>query len=385
MLDIRWGSLRTKIIAWSFVPTLIILVAVAWVTFVAYQRVTEDLVIQRDQELTRLSTGEFAAKLSDYSGLLTEYTGLLADLARTEELSTPGQSSAERSALRRARGRFEAFDGGVLILDNQGTVVASEPERPGTPGQDWSDRSYFRHMLRSPEPVFSDIVTDGPEGTEVIVVAVPIRGDQGQFEGILAGMFHVGSTTVGPFYRDITRLRIGEGGNAYLVDGSGRVIHHSDPGRIGDDFSAQATVLQVMAGEMGALRTRDLEGQEIVASFAPVPGTPWGLVTEVTWAELTSAGRAYQRFLLLLLALGVVAPAIVVAFGVGRITKPVAELLSAPPKRWLRATLARRSARPRATNWRSLPSSSTSCLPNCSSRTLAWSVGRRTEPESWQP
>jgi hypothetical protein len=83
LLGIRWRSMRAKIIAWSFVPTALILIAVAWVTFTAYQRVTEDLVIERNQELTRLSTGEFAAGLTEYTGLLKEYTGLLADLARS--------------------------------------------------------------------------------------------------------------------------------------------------------------------------------------------------------------------------------------------------------------------------------------------------------------
>jgi uncharacterized SAM-binding protein YcdF (DUF218 family) len=34
LFNIRWGSLRTKIIAWAFIPTAIILVAVAWITFV---------------------------------------------------------------------------------------------------------------------------------------------------------------------------------------------------------------------------------------------------------------------------------------------------------------------------------------------------------------
>jgi hypothetical protein len=33
---IRWTSLRTKIIVWSFVPTMIILLAVAVVIFYAY-------------------------------------------------------------------------------------------------------------------------------------------------------------------------------------------------------------------------------------------------------------------------------------------------------------------------------------------------------------
>ncbi len=43
-----WNSLRTKIIAWSFVPTVIILSAVAWFTFYSYQKVLGDLAIKQD-------------------------------------------------------------------------------------------------------------------------------------------------------------------------------------------------------------------------------------------------------------------------------------------------------------------------------------------------
>jgi len=328
LFGIRWGSLRNKILAWSFVPTAIILTAVAWVTFSAYQRVTEDLVIVRNQELARFSAGEFATGLTEYTGLLTEYAGLLGGLPPIA-YADESDLIVQRDVLMRARSRFEVFDGGVLILSNQGTVVATEPERPEILGQNWSNRSYFRHMLRSPRPVFSDIVTDGPQGAEVIVVGVPIKGDHGQFLGLMAGMFRLGATAINPFYRDITRLRIGESGSTYLVDSAGRAIHHSDPGLIGDGLSAQATVQQVLAGEVGSLRTRDVEGRDIVASFAPVPGTPWGLVGEETWAALTSGIRGYQRFLLLLLVLGVVIPALVVTFGVKRITKPITELIGA--------------------------------------------------------
>jgi len=328
LFGIRWGSLRNKILAWSFVPTAIILTAVAWVTFSAYARVTEDLVIVRNQELARFSAVEFATGLTEYTGLLTEYAGLLGGLPPIA-YADESDLIVQRDVLMRARSRFEVFDGGVLILSNHGTVVATQPERPEILGQNWSNRSYFRYMLRSPRPVFSDIVTDGPQGAEVIVVGVPIKGDHGQFLGLMAGMFRLGSTAINPFYRDITRLRIGGSGSTYLVDSAGRAIHHSDPDLIGDGLSAQATVQQVLAGEVGALRTRDVEGRDIVASFAPVPGTPWGLVGEETWAALTSGIRGYQRFLLLLLVLGVVIPALVVAFGVRRITEPITELIGA--------------------------------------------------------
>ena len=299
------GSLRTKIIAWSFVPTAIILIAVALVTYYAYQQVTEELVIKRDQELTHLSADQLAAGLA-------EYTDRLTALARTADIYQ-NAPAAQRDALKGASNRLAIFDGGVLILDTFGTVVAVEPKRPEVLGQDWSNRAYYREIVRSqirgsPRPVFSDIIVDGLGGAEVIVVAVPITGEQGEFLGTIVGMFRLGATTVSAFYGSIVKLRLAESGNTYLVDGNGRVIYHSDAGHIGQDFSTQAVVQQVLNGQVGAIRTSDLHGQDIVAGFAPVPGTSWGLVTEESWSTLTSGSRGYGRFLLLLLVLGVVVP-----------------------------------------------------------------------------
>ena len=320
----RWG-LRTKIIVWSFVPTAIILVAVALVTFYAYQRVTEELVIQRDQEVIRLSAGQLATELA-------EYTDLLDALGRSSMYQRG--PAAQRDALQRARNRLAVFDGGVVVLDTFGTVIATEPERPEILGQNWSDRPYYRAIARSqilslPQPVFSDIVPDGPGGAEVIVVAVPIIGEQGELLGSMAGMFRLGATAVSAFYGDIVKLRLGEGGSTYLVDSRSQVIYHSTASRIGEYVADQTAAQQALYGQAGAIHTRDSEGRNIVAGFAPVPGTPWGLVTEERWATLTSASQGYQRFLLVLLVLGVVVPTLVATVGVRRITKPLVELIGA--------------------------------------------------------
>jgi hypothetical protein len=289
---IRWRGLRTRIVAWSFVPTAIILVAVALVTFYAYQQVTEELVIQRDREVTRLSAGQLATELAEYSDSLTA-------LARTADIYQ-SDPSAQRAALKRASNRLAVFDAGVLILDTFGTVVAAEPERPEVLGQDWSGRTYYRevlgsHTLSAPRPVFSDIVADGPGDAEVIAVAVPITGEQGELLGTMTGMFRLGSGAVGALYGDIVKLRIRGSCCIYLVDGHGRVIYHSDGAHIGEDFAAQTVVQQVMSDQGGAIRTRDFDGRDIVAGFAPVPGTPWGLVTEESWFTLTSGSRGYQQ------------------------------------------------------------------------------------------
>jgi nitrate/nitrite-specific signal transduction histidine kinase len=107
------------------------------------------------------------------------------------------------------------------------------------------------------------------------------------------------------------------------------LIYHPNKAQIGNNISDQWVVQQVLADEVGSIRTRSLIGQDIVAAFAPVPGTPWGLITEERWATLFEASQGYRLFLLFLLALGIIVPALVVTAGVRRLTEPIHDLIKA--------------------------------------------------------
>jgi len=112
------------------------------------------------------------------------------------------------AALKRASNRLVAFDAGVVILNHLGTVTAAEPERPELLGQHWSNRSYFRQILRSASIGLSDIVPDGVRAADVIALAVPIQSDRGEFRGTMAGMFRLGATSASTFYAGIVKLRL---------------------------------------------------------------------------------------------------------------------------------------------------------------------------------
>jgi PAS domain S-box-containing protein len=316
------GGLRTKIIAWSFVPTAIILTIVALVGFYAYQQVTQDLTIQSSREVARLSAAQLASDLSEFSNVLTT-------LARTPSMYEENNATDQRAALAQASNRLFVFDGGVLILDNHGIVMATQPRRPEILGQDWSNRDYFQQMIRVPATVFSNVVNDGPGSVPVIVLAVPITNARGELVGTLAGMFRVDPASISLLYGTIVKLRVGANDNTYLVDHNGLVIYHTNAVWIGQNLNAQLAVKQLNSGKADALRTRDPDGREIVASFAPIPGTPWGLVIEQNWNVLLAPGQRYVGFLLLLLVVGLVVPALVVRIGVRRITQPINQLILA--------------------------------------------------------
>lgn len=321
LLGVNVRSLRTSIIAWSFVPTAIILVAVALATFWAYQKVTEDLVLGRNREVTRFSAGQLG-------GDLREYSDILATLTRTAAISS-GDATMQRRALERAADRLIVFDGGVVLLDESGRLVAAYPQRPETLGHDWSNRPYYSQLLRSAGPVYSDIVRDGRAGAEVIVVAMPIIDPEGEFRGVIAGMFDLSNETVSAFYGTIAKLRLGETGVAFIVDSTGRVIYHSGGDQIGRDVSDEPAVQAVMQRKIGDIRSVDAAGQPIASSFAPVAGTPWGMVTEESWSSLMASSQGYQQLLLAMLVLGVVVPTVVVTFGVRRISRALKDFIAA--------------------------------------------------------
>jgi len=291
------GSLRSKIIAWSFVPTAIIFVVVALVTLYAYQRVTENLVIERDLELTRLTAQLLANDLATH-------TDPLADLFLT------------------------AFDG-IIVFDQDGDILAAEPHNYERWKPSWLKEFSRERILSLDKPVFSDIVYDGLQGYNYIVVVMASRGQQGQITGGIAGLYRLGRSTDSALYTSLEKLHGGASKSVYLVDGHGQVIYHSNPDHIGKSFDKHTVVEMVLNNFTGAYRTRDLEGQEIVASFAPVPNTPWGLVIEENWDALTQSSRRYGQTLFLLLALGVVVPTVLVTVGVRRITQPISELIHA--------------------------------------------------------
>ena len=304
-------------------PTVAILIAVGLVNFYSYQDVTEELVLERGQNLPRLSAARLSTDLKD----LTEF---VSDVAR-DAVNNLDASTTQQDVLNRAGGQSLVFDGGVLILDTFGKVVAAGPNHPERMGLDWSDRLYFRQLVRnlslgynSPDPIFTNIIDDGSRETGAIAVAVPIVTDQGEFLGSVVGIFSL--LSVNDFYSRIVKLRIGGSGSSYLVDGNGRVIYHSDARYIAADFSAQPAVELISKRQAGNIRTRDIDGEDIVASFAPVPGTPWGLVTEESWSSLIGASQGYQRFLLLLLVLGVAVPVLFVVIGVKQIMRPLKDL-----------------------------------------------------------
>lgn len=308
----RLGSVRRSIamlrayaIIWVAAALLALLGIVAAYSYTAYRSAATELVIERDLQLAYLS----AARLEDE---LSKFSDTLEDLARTDGMRS-NDVELQTATLSESRLGLSAFDAGVVLLDGAGRIQAAQPERPLDIGRDWSDRAYFRSLLTAADVVFGDTEIDGPGDTSAVVVAVPIHGGSGELLGALVGMFRLGQATISPFYASIVRLRIGQSGDTYLVGSRRQILYDSGVKYVGQPFSSRALPDVTLGPRGGAIRTRDVEGHDVLAAYVPVPGTPWWLVTEDDWATLTRTTRQYIRIFFAVVGLGMFVPLIGVA------------------------------------------------------------------------
>ncbi len=270
-------------------------------TFVAYRQAAADLVMERSRQVAYLS----AARLQDELG---KFTRTLESVARTEGIRSPS-SGARQAILEREAFRLADFDGGVVLLDQFGQVLATLPPRPELLGADWSGRDLFRRVLSTHGAEVDNALPDPTGSHQVVSMAVPILGEGEGFSGALVGMFRLGEPTVSSLYASIVRLRLGQAGNLYVVDAAGVILYDSNSVFIGQRLASDVMPGLMLQGEAGTIRRKNIHGRELLISYAPIPETPWMLVSEEDWRTLTQSTRPYANLLLGALALGTVVPA----------------------------------------------------------------------------
>ncbi|MGD2059123.1 MAG: SpoIIE family protein phosphatase, partial [Anaerolineales bacterium] len=279
---------------------MIAVLIVAGYTYVGYRQAATDLVLQRDKQLVVLS----AARLREELGNLAENLVLLA---RSRDLAS-GDLERQQKAIEDSVPRLAIFDGGVILLDERGSVKVVYPEKPEIIGMDWSELALFLSVFDEAPLFISDSFRMIPDEDPVILLGVPIQDEEGQFSGAIVGSFKLGEDTLSAFYASMVRLRLGQSGTTYIVDGSGHIIYDSRSEKIGRSLSVEQLSAFDLEGEANAFLTEDDQGNRVVAASAQVPGATWQLIIQDDWATLTQSTRRFSNILLLSFAVALALP-----------------------------------------------------------------------------
>jgi len=266
------------------------LVIVGTASLFTYEQIASDLVQGRNVELTRISADRLAEGLRHYSQLLQSIA--IQDDVRSME------PDLLASALNSAQHKLYEFDGGVVIYNNEGIAVFSQPYDEKRLGTAFNTSPEFDKLNEKKQPVISNIFMDTISGEEVILVGVPIMGENTELAGVLTGMFKMKQLLLNPIYAEVLQIEIGKSGYAFLVDGNGQVIYHPDSSQLGRGLASTESVRRVLEGETGTILSEDSTGEDILCGFAPVQNTDWGIIIQENWDDIVQPIRGYHAILM---------------------------------------------------------------------------------------
>jgi nitrate/nitrite-specific signal transduction histidine kinase len=321
-----WRSLQIKIVAWSFVPTVIILSAVAWFTFYSYQRVLGDLTIKQYPLIVQPEVQSINNAFRSMGNNLLVPILLEIDTDHEASLDVRAQKILDYAT------SVGAFDGGIFFVDQRGIIFKTEPEVAELLGQDWSNTPHFRYINQSPNyGSWTDLISIKSSGKKIFCIAFAMTG-QAWNDVLGAGYycFTVYPVTQNVYYDAIQA--VGLDPNFYLLDRNQQVVYSADPSKMGNDMSREAYLQQLAQGESKSGRFR-IGNQDMMVGYTRIEPVinrqDWFLLSMQSWSEVMRPSLPYRQLLIVLLALGVIIPVLVTAYGVRHIINPIQKLIHA--------------------------------------------------------
>lgn len=113
------------------------------------------------------------------------------------------------------------FNGGVVVLNAQGTIIVDSPIIPGRVGINAADQPHVRTVAATREPFISRPILGRATNLPVFIINVPILTNSGELIGYLFGITRLAQDNL---IRDLAHEAFGALGNLYVIDPNNQIF-----------------------------------------------------------------------------------------------------------------------------------------------------------------
>lgn len=249
-------------------------------------------------------------------------------LAQSSLVRANGQNLGQaKHLMRETYPQMLVFTNSLLLVDQSGQVVWSEPERPGYLGLNFMDLAPVREALAQGQPKISGLLWN-PAGLPVAVHVHPILDPDGQVKGAIVGEADLTSRTLLPYVAAVEPVGTEHG---VIIDQDGWVLASTIPNMVftqeehpelfTDLIKKRISTVAVTTGN-----DKHPSHQPHVMASAPLQNSAWSVslgqsVSEAMWPVI----RLRWRITLF----GVAAVLIAVGYAwwdAGAVTRPLRKL-----------------------------------------------------------
>lgn len=287
--DLQWRTLNTRI---TLATLCIFLVSIWSLALYASHILREDM--QRLMGEQQFSTATIlAAGVNDDLGQRLRALDTFAD---TIAAAAARDASGPQTLLERNPVLLELFNGGVVVLDADGTAIADTPRSAGRIGVNYLDREHVVAALRGGTAMIGRPIMGKKLPAPVFGMAVPIRDTQNRVVGAVLGVTDLSKPN---FIDKIAGNIYGRTGGYLLVAPQYRLVFAaSDKRRVMETLPApgvNAAIDRFVDGSEGAAVFRAADGAEVLASAKRIPLSGWFAVVALPIEEALAPIRAVQQ------------------------------------------------------------------------------------------
>lgn len=323
----RWfNTLKIRSLILSL-GVLSVLITLANSLHASYE-VQRELLIENTLESNRVYASKLAAVANMFIKTSYGHLAYSASLLSTN-MNVPEVLNAETYRLHSQSAQFNA----VVVVNAEGTIVSSSPRTMALEGLTVSTPS-ARQSLNAKQALVADPF-HSPAGNYIISLSQPIFSEQGDYLGYISGAIYLEKNNVLNSLLGTHDYR--DGSYLYVVDRNRTLIYHPNPQRIGETVTTNVAVNDVVTGMEGAHPVVNSKGIQMLAGFAPVEKSGWGVIAqrplEATLAPLNEhIGRVIVKSIpvALLTLLGIWFASMLIAKPLRRLAKGTSNIKQLP-------------------------------------------------------
>lgn len=261
-------NLRSLILLFALLSALVTLGNSFWVVYRVQEQALVANALQNNQAFAaRIAAGVEQVLSSDVSKLAYS-AGVIG-----RRFDDPPLLLDEAARLLHQDDSFNS----VLIADAAGNVIVTMPQSLQLIGLPLRDRSPLH--LRAPlvSASFKSIA-----GNRVVFVSYPVLAANGEYLGLIGGTLQLGQQNA---LRSLLEQNVRpDAAYVYLVDTGRRLLYHPDATRVGEAVGDNPIIDAVLHGDSGAMQAHNSQDETVLAGYASVPSSHWGVVSQQSLA-----------------------------------------------------------------------------------------------------
>ncbi|NYT65911.1 GGDEF domain-containing protein [Alcaligenaceae bacterium] len=260
-------DLRRLILALTIASALISLANTYYASF----QVQRQQLIENTLESNHAYATKLAASTEDFLAGVQQQLRISA-AAITANFQTKNILKIETERLRLQTDSFNS----VVVINQDAKVLATSPETLQLKGQTLETLGAVE-AVKSKKPLISQPYVSAV-GNLLIFISHPIFLDSGEYVGAIGGTIYLKQASI--LNHLLGKHYYNDGSYIYVVDKNQRIIYHPEINRVGKVVTNNLVINTLAEQGSGKKQITNSQGIEMLAGYATVPTTGWGVVAQ---------------------------------------------------------------------------------------------------------